>query len=150
MAKSIRCVLLLLLLVYPLLFPNPYLLDLGIKVAIFGIVAMSLALLTGQAGQISLGQGALFGVGSYVSALLNLRFGWSFWLSLPLAALTAALISLVLGFAALRLKGHFLAMITLAFSLIFTGVVRGWSLTGGAGGLSGIAPPQFLGFIFLG
>lgn len=152
MGKSLKYVFpLLLLLVFPLLAPNSYFVDLGIKVAIFGIVAMGLGILIGQAGQISLGQAALFGVGSYVSVLANSRLGWSFWWCLPLAGLAAAFVSMMQGFAALRLKGHFLAMITLASGLIFTGIVRGWtSLTGGAGGIAGIAPPEFMGFIFVG
>lgn len=139
----------LFLLIFPWLAPNSYYLDLGTKVAIYGIVAMGLGILIGQAGQISLGQAALFGVGAYTAALINLRLGWGIWLSLPLAALAGALVSLVLGFTALRLRGHFLAMITLAFSLIFSGVVRGWmDVTGGPGGLSGIESPQLFGFSF--
>src|SRR5208337_3703873 len=96
-------------------------------------------LLTGIAGQISLGHAGFFGMGAYASALLMKQVGLPFPAAVPLAALVAALTGFLLSFPAGRLREFYLAMMTLAFGLIFREVAREWNdVTGGAMGLSGV------------
>jgi ABC-type branched-subunit amino acid transport system ATPase component/ABC-type branched-subunit amino acid transport system permease subunit len=103
------------------------------------IFAQSLFVLTGLAGQISLGHAAFFGIGAYGSALLTKSLGLSLLLSLPAAAVTGALVAFLLSFPAGRVREVYLAMMTLGFGQIFFEVAREWTaLTGGVGGFSGI------------
>jgi len=97
---------------------------------------MGLNILTGFAGQISLGHGAFIGVGAYASALLTTRLGFSFWLALPLAGLIAASVGLVFGIPSLRIKGLYLAIATLAAQVIIEFTIVHWrSLTNGTSGI---------------
>ena len=103
------------------------------------LLAQSMNLLTGIAGQISLGHAGFFGMGAYASALLMKQVGLPFPAAVPLAALVAALTGFLLSFPAGRLREFYLAMMTLAFGLIFREVAREWNdVTGGAMGLSGV------------
>jgi branched-chain amino acid transport system permease protein len=98
-----------------------------------------LALLVGYAGQLSLAQGAFFGLGAYGYGVLAVRFGWHPLLAAGAALLLAAVVGYVLGIPMLRLRGHFLALGTLAFALIVIVLANEWSrLTGGPSGLLGI------------
>lgn len=109
----------------------------------FGIAAMGLNLTLGYAGQISLAQASFMGIGAYVTALLTLA-GWPWLAAMPLAVAACFLVGLALGFPALRVQGHFLAFVTLAFNTLFFLVARNedW-LTGGPYGLSGMPRPDF-------
>ncbi|WP_082151629.1 ATP-binding cassette domain-containing protein [Caenimonas sp. SL110] len=103
------------------------------------IFAQSLFVLTGLAGQISLGHAAFFGIGAYGSALLTKSLGLSLLVSVPGAAVAGALVAFLLSFPAGRVREVYLAMMTLGFGQIFFEVAREWtSLTGGVGGFSGI------------
>jgi branched-chain amino acid transport system permease protein len=103
------------------------------------LLAQSMNLLTGIAGQISLGHAGFFGMGAYASALLMKQIGLPFLAAVPLAALVAALTGFLLSYPAGRLREFYLAMMTLAFGLIFREVAREWNdVTGGAMGLSGV------------
>lgn len=110
---------------------------------IYGIAAMGLNLTLGYAGQISLAQASFMGIGAYVTALLTLA-GWPWLAAMPLGVLLCFVVGLALGFPALRVQGHFLAFVTLAFNTLFFLVARNedW-LTGGANGLSGMPRPKF-------
>jgi branched-chain amino acid transport system permease protein len=88
----------------------------GSFAAISAIVLLSLVVLTGWAGQVSLGQFALVAVGALVGGGLTSRAGWSFWLALPVGAIVTALVALVIGLPALRIRGLFLGVVTLAFA----------------------------------
>src|SRR4051812_13399933 len=104
-------------------------------VLIYSIVGLGLMLLVGYTGQISLGHAAFLAVGAYTEALLQAR-GVPFLISLPCAALFSAIAGLIVGLPALRLKGIYLAIATLAFNVIVEEVVTRWeSLTGGNSGL---------------
>lgn len=135
----------LILLVVIALLPvtdSAYLLSILIKIGLHAVIGMGLILLTGLAGQVSLGQGVFYGTGAYVSALLCLRFGISPWLAMPLAAAASGLLAAPIGRAILRLKGIIVAGVTLTVNLIFFYLVVSVSdLTGGATGLSQI--PRF-------
>ena len=129
----------LILLLLPLVMDHPYYLRILIMACIFAIFAASWDLLSGFTGQISFGHALFFGVAAYTSALLNLNIGLPPWLTIPLGALAAVVAGLVVGVPCLRLRGTYLALATLAFPLILTGVVFVIpDITGGELGVSGI------------
>lgn len=103
------------------------------------LFAQSINILTGMAGQISLGHAAFFGVGAYGTAILAKMYGLSLLLTIPLASIFSAALAYVLSFPAGRVREVYLAMMTLGFGQIFLEVAREWtSLTGGVMGLSGV------------
>jgi branched-chain amino acid transport system permease protein len=115
--------------------------------AIFCIISIALNLLTGYSGQISLGHAGFLMVGEYVSALLTLKLGLSFWLALPLSGVFVSLLGLLIGMPAVRLTGNLLAIATLGFGLAVPEIILKWSsLTNGATGLSP-ARPQIGSFV---
>jgi branched-chain amino acid transport system permease protein len=115
---------------------------------VYSIVAMGLNLTVGYAGQISLGQGAFFGIGAYTAALL-MKAGWSFLAAMPVAGLACFLVGLIVGFPALRVQHHYLAFATLGFNVLVYLFIRNeqW-LTGGTMGLPGIPRPEVFGIAF--
>lgn len=118
---------------------GPYVLSLLTFTIIFAIFAASWDLLF-FAGQLNLGQGALFGVAGYVAAILDLNFGLPSGLAIILGAIGGVIIGLIVGIPALRMRGPYFAILTLAFPVILTGVVFALpDLTGGELGLSGIS-----------
>jgi len=125
-----------------------YLLHLAILGGIYIILAISLNLIVGYAGQVSLGHAAFYGIGAYISALTSLLWHFPF----PLAALSAILFAgacgLLLGLPTLRLKEDYLAIVTLGFGVIVDMVFLNLEITGGPDGLPGIPPPSFLGVTF--
>lgn len=129
--------------VAPLAIGNQYYIQILLNIGINVILVLGLTVITGMAGQLSLCQGAFFGIGAYACALLVMGPGLSFWVSLPIAGAITATAGLVLGSLALRLRGHYLAMITLAFAVIVHQVIQNWSaLTRGSSGLIGIPWPD--------
>jgi branched-chain amino acid transport system permease protein len=103
---------------------------------VYLVANLGYSLVLGHAGQISLCQGAFVGLGAYLTALLSLRLALPVAVSLPLAALATAGVGVVLGLPALRLSGHYLALVTLGFNTIFEIVTRVWvSMTNGSYGL---------------
>jgi branched-chain amino acid transport system permease protein len=125
---------------------NNYFLRLGTYIAIYSIVTIGLNLLFGNAGQISLGHAGFFAIGAYGTAILSKNFAVPFLASLVLAALLAGLIGVAVGYIALRLKGHYLAMATLAFGLIVFGLLKEVDYVGGTSGILGIPPISILGY----
>ena len=110
---------------------------------IFSIAAMGLNLTLGYAGQISLAQASFMAIGAYITALLTLA-GWHWLAAMPLGVIACFLVGLLLGYPALRVQGHFLAFVTLAFNTLVFLVMRNeeW-LTGGTYGLVGMPRPDF-------
>ena len=101
-------------------------------VGLYGLVVMGLVLLTGYAGLASLGQAAFVGTGAYTAAILASRFGLNPWLGILAGIALSVTIAFFIGLVTLRLKGHFLALATLAWGLIITGIIRNWiPVTGG-------------------
>lgn len=126
---------------------NKYLVSILCLINISVIGAVSLNLLTGSCGQISLGHGAFFGVGAYTAAYLA-NLGLPFVLALPGAGLVTALTGMVFGLPSLRLKGIYLAIATLAAQLILEYVFLHWdAVTGGSGGMA-LDAPSIAGFAF--
>ena len=115
---------------------------------IAAIVATGIVVLTGMAGITSFGQATFMGFGAYATALLTTGFGWSPWLSLPVALAVAGLMSLVIGAVTLRLSGHYLALGTIAWSVAFFYVFGNSDALGRNDGISGI-PPLRLGSLAL-
>lgn len=113
--------------------------------AIFTIATQGLNLTLGYAGQISLAQAGFLGIGAYTSALLVQKLGVSYWLSMPAAAIVCFIIGALVGFPALRVKGHFLAFVTLGFNGLVVLVLRNedW-LTNGSLGMV-VERPDLLG-----
>ena len=124
----------------PLLFPKNYFVTVvGVTVGFNVILAVSLNLLIGYAGQISLGHAAFFGLGAYGSAILTTRYGFDPWLAMLAGLAVAFIVASLISRPILRLKGHYLAMATLGFGIIVHIVmVQAVTLTGGPDGLSGI------------
>jgi branched-chain amino acid transport system permease protein len=130
-------------------FTGRYELDLGILVLTYVMLGWGLNIVVGLAGLLDLGYVAFYAVGAYAYALLALTFGLSFWVCLPLAGILAAFWGVLLGFPVLRLRGDYLAIVTLAFGEIIRILLINWvSLTGGPSGLSGIPRPTFFGLPF--
>jgi len=137
-------------LVAPILFfNNRYALDLGILVLTYVMLGWGLNIVVGLAGLLDLGYVAFYAVGAYSYALLAQNFDLSFWVCLPLAGILAAFWGLILGFPVLRLRGDYLAIVTLAFGEIIRIVLLNWqNVTGGPNGISSIPRPSFFGIPF--
>jgi branched-chain amino acid transport system permease protein len=142
--------LLLFALIAPIIFyHNRYLLDLGIMILTYVMLGWGLNIVVGLAGLLDLGYVAFYAVGAYSYALLAEHFGFSFWLCLPLAGILASFWGILLGFPVLRLRGDYLAIVTLAFGEIIRLVLLNWqSLTHGPDGISGVPRPSFFGIPF--
>src|SRR5271170_768273 len=114
----------------------------GIQILIYVMLGWGLNIVVGLAGLLDLGYVAFYAVGAYSYALLSTTFGLSFWICLPLAGILAAMWGVILGFPVLRLRGDYLAIVTLAFGEIIRIVINNWvSLTNGPNGISGIPRP---------
>ena len=139
---------------FAIIFPflpttSRYLLDLGILVLTYVMLGWGLNVVVGLAGLLDLGYVAFYAVGAYSYAIIAHEFGWSFWACLPLAGLFAAFFGIILGFPVLRLRGDYLAIVTLGFGEIIRIVLLNWSsFSGGPNGISGVPRPSFFGMPF--
>ena len=121
----------------------------GIQVLIYVMLGWGLNIVVGLAGLLDLGYVAFYAVGAYSYALLAKTFGFSFWILLPLAGVLASFWGILLGFPVLRLRGDYLAIVTLAFGEIIRIVLINWvDLTNGYAGITGIPRPTFFGIPF--
>jgi branched-chain amino acid transport system permease protein len=118
----------------------------GIQILIYVMLAWGLNIVIGLAGLLDLGYVAFYAVGAYSYALLGTHFGWSFWVLLPAAGAMAAFWGVLLGFPVLRLRGDYLAIVTLAFGEIIRLVLINWrEVTNGSAGISGVPKVTFFG-----
>ena len=130
----------------PYVFPTDYFTHLFTTIAYSTIVVLGLNVLIGFSGQISLGHAGFYGVGAYTTALLATSFGWSLWVTVPSAVAVAALAGLVLALPAIRTKGLYLAVITIAFGFVVEILSQRWvELTGGTMGVYGVPTFSWLG-----
>jgi branched-chain amino acid transport system permease protein len=136
--------------VLPILpFADRYIIDITITVMIYVMLGWGLNIVVGLAGLLDLGYVAFYAVGAYSYALLAQHFGLNFWQCLPLAGLFAALFGVLLGFPVLRLRGDYLAIVTLGFGEMIRIILLNWQdFTGGPNGLSSIPRPTFFGYPF--
>ena len=129
-----------------LVLPNDYYLRIGFMMCVYYLCAAGMNVLVGYAGQKSLGQAGLFAAGAYAAALLTTRTDISPWLALALAAAIAGLCGVLIALPSLRVKGPYLAMVTLAFGIVVEKLVSEWTdVFGGAQGLYGIRPLTWQG-----
>jgi len=127
------------LLLLPLVSDDPFLLRVLIFANIFSIFAVSWDFLSGFTGQLNFGHALFFGIAAYTSALINIHVHLPPWVTIPLGACAGVLGGLIVGIPALRLRGHYLALVTLAFPMILAGIVMSFpDFLGGELGLSGI------------
>jgi branched-chain amino acid transport system permease protein len=140
------------LLLFALLLPfggSRYYIDLATLVLTYIMLGWGLNVVVGLAGLLDLGYVAFYAVGAYSYALLAVNFGLGFWTCLPLAGILAAFWGVLLGFPVLRLRGDYLAIVTLAFGEIIRIVLINWvSLTRGPNGITGIPRPTLFGLTF--
>jgi len=131
----------------PLLLNNYYI-DILNLCLLYSLLAVGLNITVGYTGLLDLGYAAFYGVGAYVYALLSTGIGLSFWLGLPVGGLVAAFFGLILGLITLRLRGDYLAIITLGFVQIIYLVLNNWdSVTQGPNGIMQIGRPEIAGFV---
>ena len=130
-------------------FSSRYLIDTATTVLIYVMLGWGLNIVVGLAGLLDLGYVAFYAVGAYSYALLATEFGWSFWVCLPLAGVLAAMAGVLLGFPVLRLRGDYLAIVTLGFGEIIRLILLNWyEVTNGPDGISRIPRPTFFGLEF--
>ena len=123
--------------------------DVATTVATYVMLGWGLNVVVGLAGLLDLGYVAFYAVGAYSFALLAQGLGLSFWLCLPLAGLLAASFGLALGFPVLRLRGDYLAIVTLGFGEIVRLVLLNWvPVTNGPAGIGDVPRPSFFGLVF--
>jgi branched-chain amino acid transport system permease protein len=133
--------------ILPLVLPSPYVIQTLTNAWLYGLLGLSLTLIAGTVGLVSLGHAALLAIGGYASALLALNLGVPVGLSILAAGVITAAIGTVLVFPSFRLRGHYFSIATLAVGEIVSLVILNWeSLTRGPIGLSGIPPLALFGF----
>lgn len=132
-------------LLYLPMITSLYFMEVMTNVWFYVIVCLGLNIIVGFAGLLSLGYAAFFAVGAYTTGILILRFGVSFWLTLPVSVLMAVIAGLAIGGPTLKLRSDYLAIVTLGFGEIIRLAARNLEITGRATGLVGIERPAFLG-----
>jgi branched-chain amino acid transport system permease protein len=131
--------------VFPFIF-DTYQTNIMITALMYVVLGLGLNIVVGMAGLLDLGFVAFYAVGAYSYALLNYHFGLGFWAVLPIGGCLAALAGLILGFPVLRLRGDYLAIVTLGFGEIIRLVLENWNeFSMGPSGISNIARPGFFG-----
>ena len=121
----------------------------GIQILIYVMLGWGLNIVVGLAGLLDLGYVAFYAVGAYSYTLLATTFGLSFWICLPIAGILAACWGMILGFPVLRLRGDYLAIVTLAFGEIIRTILVNWvPFSGGSAGISSIPKITFFGLVF--
>jgi branched-chain amino acid transport system permease protein len=126
----------------PVVIRDDYLLHIAIIICVYIILVSGLRLIM-STGQCSFAHAAFWGIGGYTSALLVMRIGLSFWISLPLAGITAAVFAVPIGLICLRLKGPYFFIITLAFGQLILLIEKSWvGLTKGTSGIFGVPAPD--------
>jgi branched-chain amino acid transport system permease protein len=132
--------------IFPLIVQQPYFIHVAALFLMYSILAMGLSIVVSFAGLLDLGFVAFFAVGAYFYAIFNSKFGLPFMVALPTAGVLAAGAGVLLGFPTLRVRGDYLALVTLAFGEMVRQVLQNWSsVTGGPRGISAIEGPQFFG-----
>lgn len=145
-----QAAILLCAIVFPLaVSQSSYVMNIAVMALTYAILTLSLNLVTGFLGTTNLGQAAFFGVGAYTAAILSTKLDVPFLLTLPLAAIVAGLVGMLLGFITLRVSGRYLSIVTLGFCEIARLVELNWyTLTRGPLGIMNIPAPKVFGFAF--
>ncbi|MCM8600031.1 MAG: high-affinity branched-chain amino acid ABC transporter permease LivM, partial [Candidatus Accumulibacter sp.] len=137
-------------LLLPLVFSeNRYVVDTATTVLIYVMLGWGLNVVVGLAGLLDLGYVAFYAVGAYTYGLLSTHYGWGFWQALPVAGAITATFGILLGWPTLRLRGDYLAIVTLGFGEIIRVILVNWTeLSGGPNGITSIPRPSFFGLPF--
>ncbi|MDO8288250.1 MAG: high-affinity branched-chain amino acid ABC transporter permease LivM [Parvibaculum sp.] len=147
---SVGVIMIVLALALPWAGADRNLVDKATLILIYIMLGWGLNIVVGLAGLLDLGYVAFYAVGAYSYAILSTTFGLSFWICLPLAGLLAGAFGIALGFPVLRLRGDYLAIVTLGFGEIIREIIINWQVvTGGPNGIGGIARPSFFGLEML-
>lgn len=137
--RLIALVFFLLIFILPAITRDPYILRILIFTNIFVIFAVSWDFLSGYTGQVNFGHALFFGVAAYTAGMLNHYFGIQPWATIPIGALAGVIIGVITCFPALRLRGPYLSLVTLAFPLILLAIIKAFpDVTGGEHGISGL------------
>lgn len=130
----------------PLVVSSTYFRSIFVRVVLYSLLASSLNMINGYSGQFNIGHIGFYCIGAYVYALCATHFNMSFWLLLPLSGIVAAMFGYLISLPTLRLKGMYLAMVTLGASEIIRLIVISWKpVTMGSNGITGIPVPSFFG-----
>ncbi|MCF6246694.1 MAG: branched-chain amino acid ABC transporter permease [Desulfobacula sp.] len=135
-------------LAYPFVFPM-YHTSIMISALVYVMLGLGLNIVVGLAGLLDLGYVAFYAVGAYAYALLNLHFGISFWIVLPVSAVLGFICGTLLGYPVLRLRGDYLAIVTLGFGEIIRIILENWDeFSNGPRGIPNVPAPSFFGYQF--
>lgn len=123
-----------------------YLLHILVMLEIYILLALSANQKVGMSGLLSLAQAVFYGIGAYATAIVITKFGFSYWLALPVAILTSMVVALLFSFVASKVRELYFSLATLALQIIFFSVVYNWiPVTNGSYGISGISNPEIFG-----
>jgi branched-chain amino acid transport system permease protein len=126
---------------------NRYWVDVAALTGLYVMLGLGLNIVVGYAGLLDLGYVAFYAIGAYTTAILLTRFDWSFWAAIPVSALFATIAGVLLGVPVLRLRGDYLAMVTLGFGEIVRIVLNNLEVTGGPNGIISIPRPRIGDFV---
>ena len=144
-----RLVFIVIIAIWPLIFGGGFSLSVMTTAALYAMIAMSLGLLLGQAGLISLGQAAFAGIGAFTAGILTMSFDQAPWVGVIAGTIAATVVALIIGRPILKLKGYFLALATLGLGEIFVVIVRQHKhFFDGTVGIVSLPPLQHRGTIF--
>lgn len=132
---------------FPLLIPNRYYVDVAALTGLYIMLGLGLNVVVGYAGLLDLGYVAFYAIGAYTTAVLSKIFGWSFWATIPVSAGFATISGVLLGIPVLRLRGDYLAMVTLGFGEIVRIILNNLEFTGGPNGIIAIPRPRLGDFV---
>jgi len=133
----------------PLIISTGFFLHIATLILLWAMLCLSLNIIFGYAGQLSLTHGGLFGTGAYIYGILSTKLGINFWMAFPIAGFAAGFLGLLIGVPSLRLKGPYFVIVTLGFNIIVEAIIRNLGgLTGGVNGLMGIPGPSRISIPF--
>lgn len=137
------------IIIVPFLCPNNYVRQVVNMIAIYIILGTGINILTGYTGQLSLGQAAFFGIGAYTAALMNTRGGMQFFACLIGGCIVSGIFGIILAVPALKVKGSYLALLTMGFGEVVRIVMINWTdVTNGTAGILNIEAPRIFGYSF--
>ena len=137
------------LLLFPIVVQNGYYQHVAVICGLYIVLTLSLNLVSGFAGQLSMGHAAFYGIGAYVTALLMTRMGMNFWLTIIFSMLISGLFGFILGLPTSRLRGDYLTIVTLGVGeIVRLFLINEDEITNGPMGVSGIGAPELFGITF--
>ena len=142
----VKLLIVLVCLMIPLIVPSNYAMRIIIYICLYIVLALGLNVVMGFTGLLNIGHAAFYAVGAYATAILMVKYGMSFWLTIPVGMFFGIILGILLGFPTLRVRDDYLAIVTLGFGQIVYIVANNWmAMTRGPRGIPGIPPPR-IGF----